>query len=274
MRSTGNNGTAGSAGVSGALLGIAGRLMKLRATLDTQTCAGNLRFENLATPRPISRFPMQRILQPELLDSLPHDHPDALHNRRDLRLTNRILGNHRWLTRTLPPLLREGELTLEIGAGTGELGLSLARAGANVDALDMWPSPPEWPASRAWHRCDLREFSGYDAYAAIVGNLIFHQFSDNDLAVLGEKIHRTARIVIACEPVRRRSSQAMFRTFAPLLGANHVSLHDAHVSIAAGFRADELPRALGLTPEAWDVRCSVTLLGVYRMLATRRTSRA
>ena len=31
---------------------------------------------------------------------------------------------------------------------------------------------------------------------------------------------------------------------APLLGANHVSLHDAHVSIAAGFLGDELPRAL------------------------------
>ncbi len=49
---------------------------------------------------------MQRTPQPELLDSLPPQHPDALHNRRDLRLTNRVMGNHRWLIRTLPPLLR------------------------------------------------------------------------------------------------------------------------------------------------------------------------
>jgi len=39
------------------------------------------------------------ILQAELLDSLPPDHPDALHNRRDLRLTNALMGNSRWFQR-------------------------------------------------------------------------------------------------------------------------------------------------------------------------------
>jgi SAM-dependent methyltransferase len=214
---------------------------------------------------------MQRTLQPELLDSLPPQHPDALHNRRDLRLTNRIMGTHRWLARTLPPLLRPHEHVLELGAGTGELGLRLARAGVAVDGLDLWPRPRDWPPARRWFTDDLRSFAGYGDYAAIVGNLIFHQFQDAELAALGARLRARARVIIACEPVRRRSSQFLYRSLGPLFGANHVSLHDAHVSIAAGFRGDELPRRLGLGPEDWTVQCATTLLGTYRLLAVRRS---
>lgn len=212
---------------------------------------------------------MQRILQAELLDSLPPHHPDALHNRRDLRLTNQVIGNYRWLERTLPPLLRPGEALLEIGAGTGELGLRLERRGVPMAGLDLWPRPGNWPPGRAWHCEDLRTFTGYGAYAAIVGNLIFHQFSDSDLAALGEKLRRTARVIVACEPYRRRVSQVLYRTFAPLFGANHVTLHDAHVSIAAGFRNVELPRHLGLNRDEWRIECSWTMLGLYQMTAVR-----
>src|SRR4051812_46896056 len=101
---------------------------------------------------------MQRTLQPELLDSLPHEHPDALHNRRDLRLTNRIVGNHRWILRQVPRLVRPGERVLEIGAGTGELGRALLARGVAVDALDLWPRPPDWPADSGWQVGDLRTF--------------------------------------------------------------------------------------------------------------------
>jgi hypothetical protein len=61
----------------------------------------------------------------------------------------------------------------------------------------------------------------------------------------------------------------LYRTFAPLFGANHVSLHDAHVSIAAGFRDEELPRSLGLSRDHWRIECSWTTLGLYRMIAVR-----
>lgn len=213
---------------------------------------------------------MQRSLQPELLDSLPPDHPDALHNRRDLRLTNRIIGSHRWFERALPPRLRAGEIALELGAGTGELGRRLARTGMAVDGLDRWPRPPDWPSARAWHVADLRHFGGYGHYAAVFGNLIFHQFSDPDLAALGEKLARTARVIAACEPARRRFSQLLYRTFGPLFGANHVSLHDAHVSIAAGFRGGELAQALGLDATRWALHHATSGLGVYRMIAVRR----
>jgi hypothetical protein len=213
---------------------------------------------------------MQRSLQPELLDTLPVDHPDALHNRRDLRLTNRVLGTHRWIERTLPGLLLPGERVLELGAGTGELGRRLARRGLTLGGLDLWPRPADWPEAN-WHQEDLRTFRGYDRYPAILGNLILHQFSDADLGAIGDQLQRGSRVIVACEPARRRISQVLYRALAPCFGANHVSLHDAHVSIAAGFRGDELPRLLGLDANVWRVRHATTLLGVYRLVAVRRT---
>ena len=213
---------------------------------------------------------MLRTHQPELLDSLPPQHPDALHNRRDLRLTNRLMGNHRWLARALPPRLRPGELVLELGAGTGELAGRLGAAGVSVDGLDLWPRPKNWPASRTWHAADLRTFTDFGRYAVVVGNLILHQFTDAELATLGRKLQQKARLIVACEPARRRLSQVLYRVLGPLFGANHVSLHDAHVSIAAGFCGQELPHALGLDAAAWEWHCATTALGAYHMVARRR----
>ncbi len=212
---------------------------------------------------------MRREIKPELLDSLPPDHPDALHNRRDLRLTNRVLGNYRWFARTLPDQRRPTEPVLEIGAGTGELGNHLAARGIASDGLDLWPAPGNWPAERRWHRADLLTFGGYAGYPVVIGNLIFHQFTAGQLAELGKKLRRSARVILACEPLRRRSSQVLFAAVAPLLGANHVTLHDAHVSVAAGFRGDELRQMLGLAEPGWTCRCHDTLLGTYRLVAWR-----
>jgi 2-polyprenyl-3-methyl-5-hydroxy-6-metoxy-1,4-benzoquinol methylase len=214
----------------------------------------------------------QRVLQPEVLDSLAPEHPDALHSRRDLRLINLIMGNHRWLIRTIGPLLGVGERTIELGAGTGELGERMAARGIAVDGLDLCPRPPRWPAEHAWHVGDLRAFEGYDRYPVVFGNLVFHHLNDTDLATLGEIFRRCGnlRAIVACEPMRRRKSQTAFAAAGRLLGANPVTLHDGHVSIAAGFMGDELPRALGLSPTEWDFRCRTTVLGAYHMVALRR----
>ena len=213
---------------------------------------------------------MHRRLAPEILDTLPPHHPDAVHNRRDLRVINRLLGHHRWFVRTLPRLLHPGERALELGAGEGELGLRLARRGISVSGLDLWQRPKNWPAHGTWHAANLRTFDGYAQYPAVFGNLIFHQFSPPELADLGKQLRQTTRVIVACEPARRWRSQFLFRALAPALGFNYVTLHDAHVSIAAGFRGAELPVALGLDPGDWNVRCSANLFGAYRMVAIRR----
>ena len=211
-----------------------------------------------------------RTLTPELLDSLPPQHPDALHSRRDLRWINFGLGNPRWFARTLPPLLRAGERALELGAGTGEFATRLGARGVAVDGIDFSPCPENWPTARTWHTGDLRTFARFGDYAAVCGNLIFHHFSDAQLAELGARFRDTARVVVASEPKRSRISQRLFALTAPLWGANPVTVHDGRVSIAAGFRNRELADALGLDERHWDIRQEVSAISTYRMVAVRR----
>lgn len=214
---------------------------------------------------------MPRQLQAELLDALPPDHPDARHSRRDLRLINAIMGNHRWVARALGGVLRPGDRVIEIGAGMGELGRRLQAAGHLVDGLDFAPRPADWPVDRDWRSANLLTFDGYGRYDAVSGNLIFHHFSATELATLGQSLGRTVRVIIACEPARSRLSQRFFALIAPLFRPNHVTLHDAHVSIAAGFQGDELPRLLCLDPAVWSWQCRTTLRGAYQMMAVRRS---
>lgn len=213
---------------------------------------------------------LSRQLVPELLDALPHADAAALDSRRDLRRINFLMGNTRWFIRNLPRLIDRGDRVLELGAGTGDLGQALFRHGVHVDAMDLCPPPAEWPTARSWHEADALTFYGYSSYPVVIGNLIFHHFSSAELADLGAKFNHSARLIIACEPARYRCFQLLFSFIAPLLGANHVTRHDAHVSIAAGFRRDELARALGLEPAVWDCRVSISIFGAYRLIASRR----
>jgi len=211
-----------------------------------------------------------RTLTPELLDSLPHDSPDAQRSRRDLRWINLGLGNQRWFARTLPALARAGERVLELGAGTGELGAALASRGLAVDGLDRAPRPGNWAARSEWHQADIFGFGGYDRYGVVIGNLIFHHFTDAQLAELGAKFRDTVRVVIASEPKRSRISRRMFALTAPLWGAHPVTLHDGKVSIEAGFLRHELAAALGLDEARWEIRYEISLVSTYRMIAVRR----
>ena len=80
--------------------------------------------------------------------------------------------------------------------------------------------------------------------------------------------HARAAEQLAQEEEHR--AQRLIAVFGRVFGASHVTLHDAHVSIAAGFRDDELPRLLGLDPASWEIQLGTTLLGAYRMTACRR----
>jgi hypothetical protein len=211
-----------------------------------------------------------RRLLPELLDSLPPGSLAASRSRRDLHRLNRIMGNPAWFVRTARPLVNAGESVLEIGAGEGIVALALRAAGLRVAALDQFPAPAGWPLAAPWYTMDLREFEGWPAYPVVVGNLILHHFEAAPLAALGQTLDRHARVLIFNEPLRHLRVRLLWALGARLGGASYVTRHDGRVSIGAGFQADELSRLLGLAAERWRWASTVTLLGGYRFVATRR----
>ena len=213
---------------------------------------------------------VQRLLRPELLDTLPPDSPEARRSRRDLARLNRLMGNRDWFLRRVPALARDGERALEIGAGDGALALALSEAGVPTDALDRFPAPPAWSSATRWYQTDLREYAGWADHAVVVGNLILHHLDAEDLIGLGIRFDRHARVLVFNEPRRSVRGLALWLVAAPLGGAGRVTRHDGRVSIRAGFRGEELPRALGLSRERWAWRVETTFLGAYRLVAKRR----
>jgi hypothetical protein len=214
---------------------------------------------------------MVRKLTPELLDSLPADDPRAQGSRRDLRIFNAVLGGGRWFRRYLPRVVRPGERVLEVGAGTGELGRAMARAGMPADGLDLGPRPTVWPATARWHQGDVCAFAGWGDYEVVIGNLVFHHFDAAALRLLGGRMAAHARVIMAFELARWPVSQRLFAALCTAVRANDVSRHDGRVSIEAGFLAEELPELLGLDSTVWRWQVSMTCCGAYRMMAERRS---
>ena len=213
---------------------------------------------------------MKRTLTPEILDSLSPEDTSARHSRRDLRIFNAVLGGARWMRRMIPGVLHPGERLLEIGAGTGELGASLLGQGFLLDGLDVAPRPAKWPEAARWHQTDVLGFAGWRDYDAVIGNLIFHHLDSETLRTLGGRMSAHVRVIVACEPARRRIFQRLFAVLCMLVGANDVSRHDGRVSIEAGFLGNELPEQLGLDPALWHWKVTTTLSGTYRFVAHRR----
>ncbi len=220
-----------------------------------------------------------RVVEPELLDGLPEGHPDACRNRADLRRLNNLMGNYRWLRRSLLRILRPGESVVEPGAGDGHFATRHLRSASTGDAgapdfaytgIDLWSRPETLPPAFSWEQADVLRYPLWSRHNVVVVNLLLHQFTDTELRRFGEAMRPHARILLANEtargPLRLWLARAAF-----LLGLNHVSRHDALVSVRAGFRGGELPALLGLEPaDGWEVSVHTTALGAYRLAAKRR----
>ncbi|WP_156345079.1 hypothetical protein [Verrucomicrobium spinosum] len=115
----------------------------------------------------------------------------------------------------------------------------------------------EGPAANALREADI-----------VVANLILHHFQDDQLAILGRRLHR-ARLLIVSEPARHSIHLWKGRLLNAVLGFNHVTMFDMARSIQAGFRVGELPKLLHLDQTIWTVRESTSQLGAYRLVAER-----
>ncbi|TVP77986.1 MAG: hypothetical protein EA353_09260 [Puniceicoccaceae bacterium] len=216
---------------------------------------------------------MQRLVQPEILDNLPACNLDAVASRRDLVKINHLMGNYRWIRRQVRRCRpSKTDRFLEIGAGDGTLARQLIPAlpRHSFAALDQCSQPEDWPAHTAWCSGDILCFSEYSEYTHLLANLILHHFDAKSLAQIGDLIQAGGiREIIACEPCRRPLHQWQLRA-GKWIGFNYVTLHDGCISVAAGFRGDELPQLLGLSPSQWSWRVDETWMGAYRMRARRR----
>ncbi|MFT4549707.1 MAG: hypothetical protein ACI8XO_001986 [Verrucomicrobiales bacterium] len=218
----------------------------------------------------------KRIVEPEILDSLPADAPDAIRSRQDLLLVNALMGNQRWILKQIDKhrLGRSGE-NWELGAGDGSLGAAVARKfGCGINpftALDFSPRSPRWPESWHWDQRDILAVAEESPAAdLVVANLLLHHFEDDGLARIGRWIADRASSLIAVEPLRAHFPHALAYALR-LAGINYVTREDIHTSIDAGFQGEELPDLLGLDRQIWDVEVSTNLLGAYQVIATKRS---
>jgi len=212
-----------------------------------------------------------RDIQPELLDLLPQDDPEAVLSREEMPMVNGIMGNHRWIERMIRRHGEAGWSITELGAGDGALSMRLLRAGLcraeDMHAIDLAPRPDDWPAAAGWRSGDALAYPLPES-KIVIANLFLHHFTAEQLRLLSSRISPATRLIVAAEPARMWIHSLLGRLFCEVAELGRVQRHDMQASIRAGFSGNELQQALGLGEE-WYVQVQNHPLGSYRFLAER-----
>jgi 2-polyprenyl-3-methyl-5-hydroxy-6-metoxy-1,4-benzoquinol methylase len=217
-----------------------------------------------------------RVLGQEMLDTLPHDHPDALASRQDIEVINRIMGTLHWFQRQLHEYAPTHGRIVELGAGDGSLIHHIAQKSPALAArwtgLDFAPRPAHLPLGVQWVQGDFLQSeaaaSALEEAEVVVANLILHHFTEEQLRKLAPRLQK-ARLILVSEPARHWHHYLEGQMLNLIGEFNHVTMYDMKLSIEAGFRLGELPRALMLDRELWKMEESHTLFGACRMVAVR-----
>lgn len=211
---------------------------------------------------------MPRVVEPEILDGLAHDDPEAMKSRRDLRLVHFLMGNESWLLRVLKRFVGEAKAGLcEWGAGDGAFTDRMARAFPEtaITAMDLAPRPAGLDPRIVWQQGDLLA-GGNTKGGILVANMFLHHFDGPQLQQLGGMC-RGFRVLVFNEPDRNQLALMWSALLFPVVG--RVTRHDMPASIKAGFRAGELVDWLGLNPAEWHVAETSTWRGARRVVAWR-----
>jgi len=229
---------------------------------------------------------MKRILQPELLDTLPADDPRAIRSRHDLRRVNAWMGNHARLAGVLLNAQGgrgPGRVT-DLGTGDGSFLLRVARAisahrrKVRAKLLDLQPivaaetvrefAACGWSAETVVADVfDWLPISG--GHEVVITNLFLHHFPDARLEQLLALISERAELFIATEP-RRAPWPRLCSRLLWALGCNAVTRHDAAASVRAGFSGDELS---ALWPPGPDWQLTEQCAGAFSHLFVARKVR-
>ncbi len=215
---------------------------------------------------------MRRLVEPELLDTLPPADAQAVGSRADLRRLNFLMGHAAILSRAFrrnfdkAPARSEPLRLVELGAGDGTLLLQLAR---------RWSALGVTVEATLLDRHNLVSAETRRAFAALnwsvetvaadvvrwleppsprvdvmLANLFLHHFQGEELRVLLHRAAARTSLFLACEPRRSPRALAACRLLR-LIGCNRVTRHDAAVSVRAGFVGRELS-ALWPAAPGWE----------------------
>jgi hypothetical protein len=198
-----------------------------------------------------------RRVEPEILDGLAADDPQAVHSRRDLAHINALMFQVPIMAGLLRKHVKAAPMRiLEIGAGDGAFMLAVARRLAKqwpdveltlLDRIDLVPSARRDDFAKLGWRvegvtAEIFEWldrAGDQRFDVIVANLFLHHFDNADLSHLFLRMHQLAPVLLATEP-RRGSFPLAAARLLWAIGANGVTLHDAATSVRAGFAGKEL----------------------------------
>jgi len=210
-----------------------------------------------------------RIVRPEILDHLPPDDPAAQGSRRDLRRINFLMGNERWVCRTIwqfPEAASRG--IVELGAGDGTLAGKIVRMfpAVKLTACDLAPRPAALDARVNWRQGDILASGASLTGGVLVVNLFLHHFEGESLRLLGN-LCEGFEVLIFNEPDRGILPHLLGALMWPVI--NRVTRHDMHVSIHAGFAAGELSALPASGPGKWRLRETSTWRGARRVIGWR-----
>lgn len=210
-----------------------------------------------------------RVVKAEILDHLAADDPEAVRSRRDLRRINFLMGNERWVCRSIRGFGQAAARGIvELGAGGGELAAKLARIfpAARITAWDLAPRPAGLAEQVIWRQGDILTNHPPAGGGVLVANLFLHHFEGESLLKIG-RICDGFDVLVFTEPDRAALPHLLGASLWPLV--NRVTRHDMHVSITAGFAAGDMPRLLGLDRKTWTIRETSTWRGARRVLGWR-----
>ena len=165
------------------------------------------------------------------------------------------MGHTGAVTRALRAAPAAPRLVVELGTGDGTFLLRIAKrlgAQAGTRALLVDRRPSLSAATRqgfkaAGWEIDICESDVFEWLCrpraetadVTVANLFLHHFREGELAHLLNLAAQQTKRFIACEPRRSRTALAG-ASLLRLIGCNDVTVHDADVSVRAGFRDREL----------------------------------
>lgn len=211
----------------------------------------------------MSSYMAERVVNPEILDSLDATDPAAIRSRKDLRRINWFMRGETWIIKQLEGIENLTKV-VEIGAGDGHLASLIKKKYPNIEviAIDLLDRPEGVSEDVKWRSEDVMKCDCFDSDTILVANLFIHHLDDEDLYNLGEKIS-DCRAIIMAEPHRYWFSKLLGYFMFPFI--NHVTKHDMIVSIDAGFRFGELAGLIDVDWH-WDERAA---LGGIRSIATQ-----